>query len=122
MLGGNSPPISQHALFLLVSCRMSQKFTRLSVTSKGDFAAKYRLSNEKSPAIICKFVDCPVKAFITVDMCSLIIHHDDVISIIIVSGEKCVDRGLYFVVAKCVLKGQFYREKNDPTVRNNTLL
>ena len=33
-----------------------------------------------------------------------LIHHDDIISIIIVSGEKSVDRVLYFVIAKCVLR------------------
>ena len=74
-----SPPISQHALLLLVSGRIFPKLTSMSLTSKGVFPAKYTLPNEKIPAIICKFLDRPVKAIVTVHMDSLLEQTDSTV-------------------------------------------
>ena len=63
MLGGNPIHLSKCTAFL--------KLTSMFPTSKVVFSAKYRLSNEKIPAIICKFLDRPVEAIVTVAMHSL---------------------------------------------------
>ena len=50
------PPTSQHELLLLVSGKMSQRLTSLSLTSKGPFPAKSQLSNEKIHAIFMQIL------------------------------------------------------------------
>ena len=47
-----SPSISQYALQLLVSDRMSPKLTGMSLTIKVAFPAKYRVSHEKTSVIV----------------------------------------------------------------------
>ena len=49
------------------------------MTSKGSFPAKCRLSNENIPTIICKFLDRPVNAIVTVDMQSLLEQTDSTV-------------------------------------------
>ena len=48
----------------------------MSPTSKGVFPAKYRLSIEKTPAIIFKVIDWPVKTIVTVYMHGLLEQTD----------------------------------------------
>ena len=48
----------------------------MSLTSKGIFPAKYILSNENISAIICKILNWPVKAIVTVDMPRLLKQTD----------------------------------------------
>ena len=50
-----STPISQNTLLLLVSGKMSPKITLMLLISKWLFPSKFRMSNEKIPAKICKF-------------------------------------------------------------------
>ena len=66
------PPISQHVLLSLVFGRIPPKLTSMSTASKGVFPAKYRLSIEKMPAIICKRLDWPEKTIVTVSMYNLL--------------------------------------------------
>ena len=75
MLGENSTNI-KNAMILLLTGRISPKLTSMSPTSKGVFPAIYRLSIEKIPAVICKFLDWPVKAIVTVQMHSLLEQTD----------------------------------------------
>ena len=58
---------------------MSPKITNMSPTSKGAFPAKYGLTNEKIPTKICKFLDGPVKAIVTVHMQSLLEQTDSTV-------------------------------------------
>ena len=58
-------PISQHPLLLLVSGRKAPKLASKVVFPAIDFP-------KRIPAIICKFLDNPVKAFVTVPMRSLL--------------------------------------------------
>ena len=61
---------------MLLSGRISPKLTSMSPTGKGVFPAIYRLSIETNPAVICKFLDWPVKAIVTVQMHSLLEQTD----------------------------------------------
>ena len=76
------PPIYQYALLLLVSGRISPKLTSIFPTSKEVFPANYILSVEEIPAIICKFLNLPVKAIVRVPMHSLLEQTDSTVTFI----------------------------------------